>query len=308
MEGYIRLHRKIIDNPIFRKPLVNHLFVYCLLRANHKKGEMVFNCRQGDVERGSFICGRKKFAEVLGESEQNVRSALRTLQQLGMLQISTTKSTSKYSYINVCNYNDYQFNGDEGNQETNLIATSKQPGSNQVATTNKNVLNILNDNTVKNPPKSPQGDREDFEIWWKYWKSLIWRHEGKKQKALEYYQKLKFTPEQITEATRKYLKSKKEANSYHQSAEGFLNPKEKQVKYYLEDQPPVKVETQKQNRTSAEPIVSPGTIHAFRYEIANCDADAAEKLWEKKEQYFRDHPILQKIFNNKLKERTTVQQ
>ena len=148
MEGYVRLHREIINNPIFKKPLINHLFVYCLLRANHKDNKIVFNCQVVEVERGSFICGRKKLSEATGETEQNVRSALRTLQNLGMLQISTSKSTSKYSYITVCNYNDYQYNGDEGNQQTNHEATSKQPASNQQVTTDNNDNNILNDINV----------------------------------------------------------------------------------------------------------------------------------------------------------------
>ena len=184
MEGYVRLHREIINNPIFKKPLINHLFVYCLLRANHKDNKMVFNCQEIEVERGSFICGRKKLSEATGETEQNVRSALRTLQNLGMLQISTTKSTSKYSYITVCNYNDYQYNGDEGNQQTNHEPTSNQPASNQQATTDNNDNNILNDSNVdNNPPKSPQGEIV-FPEWLdqEMWKAFVEHRKGNRKK------------------------------------------------------------------------------------------------------------------------------
>jgi hypothetical protein len=75
------------------------------------------------------------------------------------------------------------------------------------------------------------------------------------------------------------------------------------VQQWLEHKPPVKAETPEQNRAAAvETIVSSGVVHLFRYEMANCDAEAAKILWEKKEPYFRKHPKLQKIYNNKLKE------
>ena len=298
MDGWIKLHRQLIDNPVFRKPLVNHLFVYCLLRANHKKGEMVFNCRQVDVERGSFICGRKKFAEVLGESEQNVRSALRTLQQLGMLQISTTKSTSKYSYITICNYDKYQTESEEANHQTNLIATSKQPGSNQVATTNKNVNNKKNDNTVKNnPPKSPQGELVIPE--WldaKVWNDFLEHRKTNKKKM---------TTRAMELMIKKLDKTRSDGHNPNALLEesicngwqGIVVPDK-----------PKSIPRQKQNREVTEPAFSPGTIHIFKVELANMNAEAAEKLWEEKPKSFREHPRLLQIYNNKLKERTTVQQ
>ena len=299
MEGYIRLHRKIIDNPIFRKPLVNHLFVYCLLRANHTSSKMVFNCREVDVERGSFICGRKKFAEKTGESEQNVRSALLTLQNLGMIEISTTKSTSRYSYINVCNYNDYQYNGDEGNQETNQIATSKQPGSNQQATTSNNVLNNINAITVKNPPKSPQGELDvpewlDVKVWNDF---LDHRKEMKKKMSVK---AMKLMIKKLGNAKSdghnpNVLLEESICNGW----QGVFPGKSKAI---LKPIPP------EQNRTAAEPVLGGGTVHVFKVELANCNAEAAEKLWEGKPEWFRNHPRIQKLYNNKLKEREGMAQ
>ena len=298
MEGYIRLHRKIIDNPIFRKPLVNHLFVYCLLRANHTSSKMVFNCREVDVERGSFICGRKKFAEKTGESEQNVRSALLTLQNLGMIEISTTKSTSKYSYINVCNYNDYQYNGDEGNQETNPTPTSNQPGSNQEATTSNNVLNNINAITVKkNPPKSPQGELDvpewlDVKVWNDF---LEHRKTNKKKMTIRAMELMIKHLDKVRSDGHNpnFLLEESIRNGW----QGIVVPDK--PKAILKPIPP------EQNRAVAETIVSSGVVHLFRYELANCDAEAAKNLWEKKEPYFRNHPKLQKIYNNKLKEGMT---
>ena len=299
MEGYVRLHREIINNPIFKKPLINHLFVYCLLRANHKDHKTVFNCQEVEVERGSFICGRKKFAEATGETEQNVRSALRTLQNLGMVQISTSKSTSKYSYITVCNYNDYQYNGDEGNQQTNHEATSKQPANNQQVTTDNNVNNILNDNNEENIKEI---QKKDFETWWINWKAKARDNPGVKNKAEKHWKVLnkKLSAEQIQKATDLHFKA---SGKFHKAAERFLNPADGLVMQLLEEPPPPAV-PQQQTRIPATQTVSPGNIQTFQIEIANMNPAAAKILWESKGKWFREHPRLQQIYNNKLKEET----
>ena len=58
-----------------------------------------------------------------------------------------------------------------------------------------------------------------------------------------------------------------------------------------------------QNRTAAEPVLGGGTVHVFKVELANCNAEAAEKLWEGKPEWFRNHPGIQKLYNNKIKEK-----
>ena len=140
MEGYIKLHRKILENGIFRKPKVSHLFNYCLLRANWSDKTICWNGQSLVVERGSFITGRRQIALETGLSEQNIRYALRTLHTFGMVQRSSEKSTSKFSYLTVCNYNDYQHLEDEGNQQSNQQVTSNQPASNQQVTDRKSVV------------------------------------------------------------------------------------------------------------------------------------------------------------------------
>ena len=125
--NYILKHRKILKNPIYKKPLVAHLFDYCLMMANYAEKKMIWNNKEMIIERGSFITGRKIIADETGLSEQNVRSGLHTLYMMGMLQKSTTKSTNRFTYLTVCKYNDYQIIKDEANQETNQPATSSQP-------------------------------------------------------------------------------------------------------------------------------------------------------------------------------------
>lgn len=144
-EGWIKLHRMSIENPVFQKPLVWHYFQYCLLKANHEDKKIIWNKKEFIVNRGSFITGRKVASKETGLSQQNIRTSIEVLHNLGMIEKSTSKSTSKFTYITVCNYDTYQDNNCNTNQIINQQLTSNQPATNQQLTTNKNDKNDKND-------------------------------------------------------------------------------------------------------------------------------------------------------------------
>ena len=140
--------------------------------------------------------------------------------------------------------------------------------------------------------------KKSFETWWIYWKSLIWKHEGKKQKAWEYYQQLKFTPEQITESTRKYLESKRAVNQFHMAAEGFLNPKQKQVQYYLEYKPPPKPSIESDRSVPIENSWK-NQRDVVRRNLAQMNKQEAQVEWENLPESWREDPKIQQMFKNK---------
>ena len=141
--------------------------------------------------------------------------------------------------------------------------------------------------------------KKDFDVWWIYWKSLIWKHEGKKQRAWEYYQRLKFTPEQITESTRKYLESKRAVNQFHMAAEGFLNPKQKQVQYYLEYEPPPKPSIES-DRSAPIEISFKSQRHEVRRNLAaiSKETEVAE-YWEGLPKSWKEDAKIQQMFVEK---------
>ena len=140
--------------------------------------------------------------------------------------------------------------------------------------------------------------KKSFEVWWIYWKSLIWKHEGKKQKAWEYYQQLKFTPEQITEATRKYLESKRAVNQFHMAAEGFLNPKQNQVQYYLEYEPPPKPSIESDRSAPIENSWK-NQIDTVRRLLLGKNKQQAQEEWEKIPKSWRDNDKIAQMFAEK---------
>jgi 5-methylthioribose kinase len=86
------------------------------------------------IERGSLIFGRKRASLETGISEQIIRSILKTLINLEMVEKSTTKSTNRFSCLTICNYEHYQDLSGPSNHQINQQTTSRQPADNQQAT------------------------------------------------------------------------------------------------------------------------------------------------------------------------------
>lgn len=131
MEGWIKLHRKIMDWRWFSSPNHYKLWTILLMRATHKESEH----RDIKLLPGQLITGRKQLASWSGFSEQQVRGILEDFRRTSEVTIKTTK---KFSIITIINWNDYNIS----NQENNQQITNKQPTDNQQVTTFKNVKNV----------------------------------------------------------------------------------------------------------------------------------------------------------------------
>jgi DnaD/phage-associated family protein len=136
MEGWISLHRKLIENPIFLKPDLLQLFIYCLLRANHKPNKIIFNGKEMIIKRGQFITGREVLSKELKQNGITTYKRLKILENLDILNI---KSNNKFSLVTVVNYDLYQSDLEESNNKSNNKGTTKeQPGN-----TNNNDNNYI---------------------------------------------------------------------------------------------------------------------------------------------------------------------
>lgn len=135
--GYIKLFRKIKEWKWYKNVKTFKAFIHCLLEANYtdKKYENQI------IPRGSFLTGRKKFADECGLSEQETRSAWTNLKSTNEITIN---STSKGTVITVVNYEDYQPLVEMLTNESTNTLTNNQPTINQQITTTKNNKNINN--------------------------------------------------------------------------------------------------------------------------------------------------------------------
>jgi hypothetical protein len=125
-QGWIKLHRQILewewysDNNCFR------LFLHLLLKANHKEKRF----KGIELKVGSIVTSRDLLARETGLSSQQIRTALTKLISTNEI---TSVTSSQGTIIQIVSYEKYQV-------PTNEI-TNEQPTSNQQSTTNNNVKN-----------------------------------------------------------------------------------------------------------------------------------------------------------------------
>jgi len=167
-QGFISIHREILNFEWYTEPLTVRLYIHLLIKANHKKTFY----RGEEIKRGQVYTGRKQLAKETGLTEQNIRTSLKNLIVTKHLTID---STSHRSVITLKNYNKFQ----QPNQQSNQQVTSAQPTGNQRLTTYNKDNNEDNVSTGKekkekkitktNPPTlddvvqySIKRDREDL--------------------------------------------------------------------------------------------------------------------------------------------------
>jgi DNA-binding transcriptional MerR regulator len=138
MSGWIKLHRQFLNWEWFNKSEAVHLFMYLLLKANHKDGTW-----QGiDINKGQFITSYGKISSDTGISLQTVRTLLKKFENTNEIN---TQTTNKYTVVTVCKYADYQ----SEETETNTQLTNKQQSTNKQLTTNKNDKNNKEENIYR---------------------------------------------------------------------------------------------------------------------------------------------------------------
>lgn len=137
MEGWIKLHRKVLESAIFMKPDYFQVWVYILLEVNHKNKKIIWNSEEKLIEQGAGIFSQKLISEKLKIPISRVNRILKCLENGNQIEI---KSTNKYTEIKVVNYLEYQGYIENGNQ----TETKRKPNGN-LTETNKNDKNDKKD-------------------------------------------------------------------------------------------------------------------------------------------------------------------
>lgn len=122
MEGFIKIHRKLLEWEWYDDNNVKVLFLHLLLKANYKDKKY----RGETLKAGTVLTGRDILAKELSLSVQQLRTALQKLEATNEI---TIKTSSKGTNIQIVNYKKYQV--------ATSKATNEQPANNQRVTTNK---------------------------------------------------------------------------------------------------------------------------------------------------------------------------
>ena len=129
MCGWVKLHRKLKESPVYGKPHLLTAWTHCLLSAAHKEHDTLVGLKTIRLMPGQFVTGRKRFAKETGLSEMQVRSAWSTFERMEMVKLSTSQGQVA-TIITVLKWDAYQNDDDDDNQ----AATKLQPSHNQAAT------------------------------------------------------------------------------------------------------------------------------------------------------------------------------
>ena len=149
--GFVVIHRKILEWEWYKNEKVKSLFIHCLLRANHKTQKW-----QGTtIERGAFITSLSNLATETGMTMMSVRTALNHLESTGEIK---RESTNKYTKIIVNNYIEYQEHNKQlsNNYQSNNKRTNKRVTNNYQQTT-------MNNNDKQVYPPAPVGAEGDIQ-------------------------------------------------------------------------------------------------------------------------------------------------
>ena len=119
-EGWISIHRKILEWEWYSDINVCRVFIHCLIKANHtgKKWQGVA------IKRGQFITSNATLAHECNLSVKQVRTSLDKLKETGEV---ASNSTNKYTVVSMLNYEKYQ---DEGKRSGSPRANEGQTKGN----------------------------------------------------------------------------------------------------------------------------------------------------------------------------------
>ena len=153
MEGFITIHRKILDWEWYSNSNVMRVFIHCLLRANYQERSW-----QGNViGRGQFVTSVSKLSRELGLTPRQISGALDKLKMTNEIAI---KTSNRNTTITICKYDDYQTIGSnecktkrKAERQTNVKQNVKQKENKC-----KQINNNNNNNNQTNKNTTPNGD------------------------------------------------------------------------------------------------------------------------------------------------------
>lgn len=211
--GWIKLHRKIFDNPLyFSEPFTRiQAWIDLLLLANHSGQYFYIRGNRIDVKRGEVAHSMESLAQRWRWSRGKV---LRYISQLENSQMIVQQKSHVITKLSITNYNTYQSDG-------TTDSTTDGQQTVQQTDTNKNDKNDKNENkereTRTQQPKSTNPDYIKFNNWI--------------QKKAPYCSNPRNFPHQITEEEFIKLKKKYSGQQIADIVEKIENRKDLRKRY-----------------------------------------------------------------------------
>jgi len=104
--GYIRVWRKIKNNPIYANSKAVHIWLECLIRATYQEREFYQGREKIELDPGQFIMGYREFAKDINSSPSTVKYWMDNFEKDEDMIERTTNA--KGTIVSIKNWSDYQ--------------------------------------------------------------------------------------------------------------------------------------------------------------------------------------------------------
>ena len=104
MEGWVKLHRKLLEWDWFADSYVVHVFIFLLLKANHESRKW---CGR-TIRRGQYLTSTRLIADELQLNRRTIMRALQVLSESETINVESDRVGG--TLITIRKYTDYQSN------------------------------------------------------------------------------------------------------------------------------------------------------------------------------------------------------
>lgn len=138
IEGWVKLHRKLLESKHGKNPELMGIWIYLLLMANHRDG---YTADGTKINAGQFMTSQKKLAANFGIDRISLRRKLLILKNAHQIELQTS---NKNTIITITNWHLYQGSEHQDEHQVNIKRTSSEHQVN----TNKNEKNEKNEKNI----------------------------------------------------------------------------------------------------------------------------------------------------------------
>lgn len=123
-KGWVKLHRKLLDNPVVCKDADNiAVWVFMLLSATHTPQQALFGGDEITLQPGQFISGRKAISTAIKVEENKVNRIIKFFKKHQLIEQQTS---TKNSLFTILNWNEYQESEQQIEQQVNNNCTTSE--------------------------------------------------------------------------------------------------------------------------------------------------------------------------------------
>lgn len=108
--GYVKLHRKILNNKIFKDSYTLQIWIVLLLKASHSSNTWTYKKREYSVKSGELFTCIDTISKDTGIDRGKTYRAINKLRSEQMIKV---KSTPYGSHIEIVKWREYQLKDDK---------------------------------------------------------------------------------------------------------------------------------------------------------------------------------------------------